>query len=95
MLTEDSKEFCGGKSPYGIYLKLNEMEHQSTKARRRPQTNGFAKRFDRRVPDEFLREAFRKRLHKSVEAAAGLGRVALLRRTATSGHTEANTEPAL
>ncbi len=68
ILTDNGKEFCGSEGhPYRLYLKLNEIEHRTTKMRR-PQTNGFVERFNRTVLDEFFRKAFRQKLYESVEA---------------------------
>ena len=35
---------------------------------RRPQTNGFVKRFNRTVLEEFFREVFRETFYESVDA---------------------------
>ena len=49
-------------------VAVNETGHSTTKVRR-PQTNDFVERFNRRALDEFFRERFRKKLYEeSVEA---------------------------
>jgi transposase InsO family protein len=67
ILTDNGREFCGTEGhPYELYLALNEIEHRRTKVRK-PQTNGFVERFNRTVPDEFFRTAFRTKFYESVE----------------------------
>ena len=68
ILTDNGREYCGRPMlhPYQIFLELNDIEHRRTKVAT-PRTNGFVERFNRTVLDEFLREAFRKKLYASVE----------------------------
>ncbi len=68
ILTDNGREYCGRAMihPYQIFLELNDIEHRRTKVAQ-PRTNGFVERFNRTVLDEFLREAFRKKLYVSVE----------------------------
>lgn len=68
ILTDNGREYCGRPviHPYQIFLELNDIEHRRTKVAT-PRTNGFVERFNRTVLDEFLREAFRKKLYASVE----------------------------
>lgn len=60
--------FCGTpEHPYELYLSLCEIEHRRTRVAR-PQTNGFAERFQRTVQEEFFETAWRRKLYESVEA---------------------------
>lgn len=53
ILTDNRTEFCGGEEhSYELYLKLNDIEHRTTKVGR-PQTSGFVERFNRTFQDEF------------------------------------------
>ena len=49
-------------------MKLDEIKHRTTKARRPQTSRGFVDRFNRKVLDEFFREASRKRLYEPVKA---------------------------
>ena len=47
---------------YELYLALNDIEHQTTRINS-PHTNGFVERFNRTVPDEFLRPSLQKKFY--------------------------------
>lgn len=67
ILTDNGREFCGTEAhPYELFLKLNDLEHRTTRVRR-PQTNGFVERFNRTVKEEFIQVAFRKTFYTSVD----------------------------
>lgn len=69
IMTDRGTEYCGsvGAHAYELFLALNDIEHTRTKVKS-PQTNGICERFHRTVLDEFLREAFRKKLYTDVES---------------------------
>ena len=52
--------------PYELYLRLNDIEHRTTRVRS-PRTNGFVERFNRTVSEDFVQKAFRTKLYTSVE----------------------------
>lgn len=67
IITDNGTEYCGREThPYELYLALNDIEHRKTRYKR-PQSNGFAERFNRTVLDEFFRKAFRERFYATVE----------------------------
>lgn len=67
IITDNGTEFCGKEThAYEFYLALNDIEHRKTRYRR-PQSNGFAERFNRTMLDEFFRKAFREKFYTSVE----------------------------
>ncbi len=68
ILTDRGTEFCGraDRHDYELFLALNDIEHTKTKAKN-PQTNGICERFQKTVPDEFYRIAFRRKIYLSVE----------------------------
>lgn len=66
VLTDNGTEFCGTEEhPFELYLSLCDIEHRRTQVRR-PQTNGFAERFQRTVGEEFFATATRRKLYTSV-----------------------------
>jgi len=68
VLTDNGREYCGkDHHPYELYLAPNDIGRRTTKVGR-PRTSGFVERFNRTVPEEFLRPAFRKKYYESVEA---------------------------
>lgn len=69
VLTDNGTEYKGRPviHMYEIFLELNDIEHRTTRVAT-PRTDGFAERFNRTVPDEFFRTAFRKKLYESVDA---------------------------
>lgn len=64
VLTDNGREYCGKPMvhPYQIFLELYDIGHRRTKVVT-PRTNGFVKRFNRNILDEFFRETFRTKLH--------------------------------
>jgi transposase InsO family protein len=67
LLTDNGREFCGTDAhPYELYLTLCGIQHRTTRVRR-PQTNGFVKRFHQKVLNEFLSVKFRETFYTWVE----------------------------
>jgi len=68
ILSDNGREFCGraDRHPYELFLQLENIEHRTTKLRR-PQSNGFAERFQRTLLDEHFRIMGRKKWYKSIE----------------------------
>lgn len=50
-----------------MHLDLNDIEYRRTKAKS-PQTNGFMKRFNKTVLDEFFQITFRENFYESMDA---------------------------
>ncbi len=67
ILTDNGREYCG-REPHACepYLALNAIAHLPSRVHS-PKTLGFPERFNRTVPDEFFRPAFRRTFHESVE----------------------------
>ena len=60
VLTDCGAEYCGAQDwhEYELYLAVENIDHSWTKVRS-PQTNGICERFNKMLPDEFRRVAFR------------------------------------
>jgi transposase InsO family protein len=67
VLSDNGREYCGREDnhPYELFLKLEEIEHRTTKVKR-PQSNGFVERFHRTLLDEHFRIMGRKKWYESV-----------------------------
>lgn len=65
--TGNGHDYCGWPmiNPYKIFLELNDIEYKNTKVGR-PRSNGFVKRFNWDVLDEYLRETFLEKFYTSV-----------------------------
>lgn len=68
ILTDNGREYCGDQMNhnYEIVLKLFQIKHRTTKVAR-PQSNGFAERFNRTACEEFFAVAFRKKWYYNLE----------------------------
>ena len=49
-----------------VYLAVEDIYHRKTRARR-PQTNGICERFHKTMQEEFVAEAFRKKVYDTLE----------------------------
>jgi len=56
ILSDNGREYCSrpDRHPYELFLKLESIEHRTTKDRR-PQGNGFVERLHRSLLDEHFR----------------------------------------
>ena len=75
VLTDRGTEYCGApeRHEYELYLAVENIDHTRTKTRH-PQTNGICERFHKTMLNEFYRVAFRKKIYRTLEEAAGRSR---------------------
>ena len=68
ILTDRGTEYCGNREhrEYQLYLAVEDIDHCKTRARR-PQTNGICERFHKTMQEEFVAEAFRKKVYDALE----------------------------
>ena len=67
IVTNNGREYCGTeKHHYELYLMLSEIEHRKTKLRD-TRTNGFIKRFNLIVLDEFFKKFLQNKSYDTIE----------------------------